>query len=155
MKVTHLAHITAFDIRPSGRALTAYFSDGTMDVIHKTSRPGRFAAAMRFIGGCNWKRTQLAGSVLLNAPDRIKSLADSFADAAVMGVSLVPAESASNFESAAAESQRLAMKMSKSAPSFAAGHIRRAITYRWYARTLISGKIDRAALVKAYEGMDL
>lgn len=137
-----------------------FYSNGKVEHISQRTQPRRFEAVKRFIGGQVWKRSDVPSGALLKRSGKVPTLAESFADAAIGGLERLAPEHASNFESGAAYEEFIALSSRTILGEFESLRVqrdaaRRAITYRWTARALISGKADRAALVEALEGIEL
>lgn len=143
------------------RVYHVFYSTGRVEHIHAHTQPRRFEAVKRCIGGRVWNQveTTLGGIQRLTPKTVVPSLAESFADAAISGLKELDPSSVSLFESEAAHEERIALQGFTILDSMTRlktqrNAARRAITYRFYARTLISGRADRAALVAALQGIE-
>lgn len=151
--------IKSIAVRSNGAVFDVTFSNNWFEIIRQNEQPRRWAAVQRLIeGGAFSKFGGAYGSdyVLTPAPivSEVPSLAESFADAAMQGFKELDPSSVSYFETAAAYAEFEAFQGGYNMTRHM-GNIRRAILYRWYARSLISGKPDRAAILAAYEGLEL
>lgn len=129
------------------------FSNGKHEIIN-SSQPRRKAAVKRMIKHMN--KTTVGGRdpmTQYSPAARIIPLPEHFANAAVAAVKKMNPAEAPKWESAAADELAYVWRNGR-AYDFVGGAIRRAVTFKWYSRTLISGKIDRPALIAALNGIE-
>lgn len=147
------ARITVIQTRIH-KSFMVRFDNGKHEIVHISTQPRRAAAIGRLIKTMNKCTIGGRDPMTEYSPAiRIIPLSEHFANAAVLGLKSLKPEDASSFESAAAEAESWVYGNGR-AYDFNVGQIRRAVTYRWYARTLISGKVDRAALIAALDGIN-
>lgn len=140
------------------RVYHVFYSNKGVEHIHQGTQPRRFAAVERLIKAGSWSVTSSWGDTILTpAPVvvYVPTLAESFAEAAMRGFQHLDPTTASHFDTCAAEAESLVWSLAGRAESFVMGHIRRAILYRFYARSLIRGRADYNEILAAYEGMGL